>query len=180
MWAAVTARSHAVTKIFPFGSGSNEFMLYGTVKYTSKTGQDSGKEWAARAELVEDASGELKFKFYQVYLVRLGDISGSLILPCFYAPANIIAGYGRTGLLSGLKELFDLFDLFELLGKIDEQRPDLVACLNAVPVSDTFKSLERDLITTITPAAVLIRRRVRFCLDTTDQYTLFWMHCTCL
>ncbi|KIH94337.1 hypothetical protein SPBR_06224 [Sporothrix brasiliensis 5110] len=68
MWAAVAARSHAVSKIFPFGSGSNEFMLYGTVKYTSKTGQDSGKEWAAHAELVEDASGDLKLQFYQVYL----------------------------------------------------------------------------------------------------------------
>ncbi|CAK7208471.1 hypothetical protein SEUCBS140593_000183 [Sporothrix eucalyptigena] len=68
MWAAVASRKHSVSKIFPFGSGSNEFMLYGNVKYTAKTGQDSEKEWAARAELVEDASGELKFKFYQVYL----------------------------------------------------------------------------------------------------------------
>ena len=78
MWAAVAARSHAVSKIFPFGSGSNEFMLYGTVKYTAKTGQESGKEWAARAELVEDASGELKFKVYQVYLVRHGSVFKSL------------------------------------------------------------------------------------------------------
>lgn len=69
MWAAVATRKHSVSKIFPFGSGSNEFMLYGLVKYTAKTGQQSTKEWAGRAELVEDASGELKFKFYQVYLV---------------------------------------------------------------------------------------------------------------
>ncbi|CAK7221605.1 hypothetical protein SCUCBS95973_004555 [Sporothrix curviconia] len=68
LWAAVASRKHTVFKIFPFGSGSNEFMLYGHVKYTSKTGQDSEKEWAARAELADDANGELKFKFYQVYL----------------------------------------------------------------------------------------------------------------
>ncbi|CAK7228705.1 hypothetical protein SBRCBS47491_006996 [Sporothrix bragantina] len=68
MWAAVAARKHQVFKIFPFGSGSNEFMLYGHVKYTAKTGQESEKEWAARAELADDANGELKFKFYQVYL----------------------------------------------------------------------------------------------------------------
>ena len=36
MWAAVASRQHTINKIFPFGSGSNEAMLYGTVAYTLK------------------------------------------------------------------------------------------------------------------------------------------------
>ena len=36
MWAAVASRQHTINKIFPFGSGSNEVMLYGTVAYTLK------------------------------------------------------------------------------------------------------------------------------------------------
>jgi hypothetical protein len=36
MWAAVASRLHTPIKIFPFGSGSNEVMLYGTVAYTLK------------------------------------------------------------------------------------------------------------------------------------------------
>ena len=36
MWAAVASRLHDPIKIFPFGNGSNEVMLYGTVAYTLK------------------------------------------------------------------------------------------------------------------------------------------------
>ncbi|OAA65797.1 hypothetical protein SPI_02584 [Niveomyces insectorum RCEF 264] len=68
MWASVTSRHHTVTKIFPFGVDSQEYMLYGTVEYTSKTGHKSGKDWAARAVLEKVSSGQLKFKFYQVYI----------------------------------------------------------------------------------------------------------------
>lgn len=69
MWAAVASRKHSVAQIFAFGAGSLEFMLHGVVVYTAKTGQQSTKEWAARGQLAEDASGQLKFKSYQVYLV---------------------------------------------------------------------------------------------------------------
>ncbi len=39
MWAAVASRQHTIFKIFPFGSGSNEVMLYGTVAYALKDGK---------------------------------------------------------------------------------------------------------------------------------------------
>ncbi|EFX03935.1 hypothetical protein CMQ_863 [Grosmannia clavigera kw1407] len=67
MWSNVASRKHFVHKIFPFGSISNEFMLYGTVKYTTKAGDESEKEWAARAQLTE-TNGQWKHQFYQVYL----------------------------------------------------------------------------------------------------------------
>lgn len=39
LWTAVSSRQHTIIKIFPFGSGSNELMLYGTVAYTLKDGK---------------------------------------------------------------------------------------------------------------------------------------------
>lgn len=39
MWAVVASRLHTPIKIFPFGSGSEEVMLYGTVAYTLKDGR---------------------------------------------------------------------------------------------------------------------------------------------
>jgi hypothetical protein len=39
MWAVVASRLHTPIKIFPFGSGSEEVMLYGTVAYTLKDGK---------------------------------------------------------------------------------------------------------------------------------------------
>ncbi len=36
MWTVVASRLHTPIKIFPFGSGSSEVMLYGTVAYTLK------------------------------------------------------------------------------------------------------------------------------------------------
>lgn len=36
MWATVASRLHTPLKIFPFGSGSDEVMLFGTVAYTLK------------------------------------------------------------------------------------------------------------------------------------------------
>jgi len=41
MWAAVAARLHTPIKIFPFGNGSTQVMLYGTVAYTLKDGRKS-------------------------------------------------------------------------------------------------------------------------------------------
>jgi len=42
MWTAVASRLHSPLKVFPFGSGSNEVMLYGTVTYTLKDGRKAG------------------------------------------------------------------------------------------------------------------------------------------
>tara|TARA_R110002003_G_scaffold1005_3_gene21972 strand:+ start:7453 stop:7752 length:300 start_codon:yes stop_codon:yes gene_type:complete len=70
MWEKVSSRSHNPIKIFPFGSYSDEVMLYGTVKYGLKSGGESGLDWAARAKLVK-VDGKVKMEFYQVYLVSL-------------------------------------------------------------------------------------------------------------
>lgn len=68
MWEKVAKRSHDPTKIFSFGNGSNDVMLYGTVGYELKDGKSTTVDWAARAHFVEEG-GELKMDFYQVYLV---------------------------------------------------------------------------------------------------------------
>ncbi|CAF9940339.1 MAG: hypothetical protein ALECFALPRED_008524 [Alectoria fallacina] len=78
MWSAVSSRSHHPTKIFPFARVSEseaEVMLYGTVEYGFKEGGRDGKDWAARALLVNSGSegevgglGGWRLKFYQVYL----------------------------------------------------------------------------------------------------------------
>jgi hypothetical protein len=39
MWTTIASRLHTPHKIFPFGSGSNEVMLYGNVVYTLKDGR---------------------------------------------------------------------------------------------------------------------------------------------
>jgi hypothetical protein len=72
MWTHVSSRSHNPIKIFPFGSYSDEVMLYGTVKYGLKDGGEREVEWAARAKLVkegEEGEEKVKLSFYQVYLV---------------------------------------------------------------------------------------------------------------
>lgn len=79
MWSAVSSRSHHPIKIFPFApvaESETEVMLYGTVEYGLKEGGSDGKNWAARALLVNSGSeGEVgglagwRLKFYQVYLV---------------------------------------------------------------------------------------------------------------
>jgi len=66
MWTAVSARLHYPIKIFPFGSGSKEVMIYGTLDYTLKDGRKVEVEWAAKVELVQEA-GKWKMEFYQVY-----------------------------------------------------------------------------------------------------------------
>ena len=71
MWEKVASRKHKAIKIFPFGTSSDEAMLYGTVQYGLKAGGESGLDWAARAHLVKDG-GRVKMDFYQVYLVSMG------------------------------------------------------------------------------------------------------------
>ncbi|KAH7360576.1 hypothetical protein BKA65DRAFT_188723 [Rhexocercosporidium sp. MPI-PUGE-AT-0058] len=67
MWATVASRLHTPVKIFPFGSGADELMLFGTVKYELKDGRKAEVEWAARAKMAK-VDGEWKMGFYQVYL----------------------------------------------------------------------------------------------------------------
>eukprot|EP00388_Colpodella_angusta_P026010 GDKK01004252.1.p1 GENE.GDKK01004252.1~~GDKK01004252.1.p1 ORF type:complete len:145 (+),score=10.23 GDKK01004252.1:99-533(+) len=67
MWSAVASRLHSPTKVFPFGEGANEVMLYGTVAYVLKDGRKATVEWSARANLVKEGGG-WKMSFYQVYL----------------------------------------------------------------------------------------------------------------
>ncbi|WAO92398.1 Hypothetical protein NCS54_00990500 [Fusarium falciforme] len=69
MWEAVASRKHQLFQIFPFGKGSDEVMLYGTVALQLKNGGSAEIDWAARAELVRSAAGgNYRFKYYQVYL----------------------------------------------------------------------------------------------------------------
>ena len=68
MWEKVAKRSHKPVRIFPFGAGSDEVMLFGTVEYELKDGKKASVDWAARAHFAQE-DGELKMDFYQVYLV---------------------------------------------------------------------------------------------------------------
>jgi hypothetical protein len=68
MWEHVKSRKHTVHKVFPFGSASHEFMLYGTVNFSFKNDQKGEVDWAARAVL-SDREGTWRLSFYQVYLV---------------------------------------------------------------------------------------------------------------
>ncbi|KAJ3524177.1 hypothetical protein NM208_g12154 [Fusarium decemcellulare] len=69
MWDAVASRKHQIFKVFPFGTRSDEVMLYGTVALQLKNGGSAEIDWAGRAELVKAAvDGNYRFKFYQVYL----------------------------------------------------------------------------------------------------------------
>ncbi|KAH7358801.1 hypothetical protein B0T11DRAFT_341029 [Plectosphaerella cucumerina] len=68
-WQKVGKRTHSIDKIFPFGSNSNELMLYGTVAMESQEGSKGSLDWAARAIVSKDApDGKYRLKFYQVYL----------------------------------------------------------------------------------------------------------------
>ncbi|EPE36775.1 NTF2-like protein [Glarea lozoyensis ATCC 20868] len=67
MWEKVAARHHNPLKIFPFGSGSEELMLHGTVDYELKDGKKAKVDWAAKADMAKE-EGKWKMKFYQVYL----------------------------------------------------------------------------------------------------------------
>ncbi|KAK3068216.1 hypothetical protein LTR53_014403 [Teratosphaeriaceae sp. CCFEE 6253] len=69
MWEKVAKRSHKPEKIFAFGPGSDEVMLFGTVDYELKDGKKTTLDWSARAHLARE-EGELKMSFYQVYLAQ--------------------------------------------------------------------------------------------------------------
>ncbi|TGO87198.1 hypothetical protein BPOR_0243g00070 [Botrytis porri] len=67
MWEKVASRLHTAHKIFPFGKGSTEVMLFGVVAYGLKDGRKADVEWAGRAQMVQEG-GNWKLGFYQVYL----------------------------------------------------------------------------------------------------------------
>ncbi|KAF5556085.1 fungal specific transcription factor factor [Fusarium napiforme] len=69
MWEAVASRKHTLNKVYPFGAGSDEVMLHGSVALQLKNGGSAEIEWAGRAELEKTAAdGKYRLKFYQVYL----------------------------------------------------------------------------------------------------------------
>ena len=81
MWDKIVKRQHKPVKIFPFGqaSGNTEIMIYGTVDYTLKTGDEvKDVPWSARANMTEKEGGKMKMAYYQVYLVRT----------CFLIPSH--------------------------------------------------------------------------------------------
>jgi hypothetical protein len=82
MWDAVASRKHTLQKVYPFGSGSDEVMLYGSVALELKNGGSADIEWAGRAELDKSADGKYRLKFYQVYLVSLDIDWKGFILTC--------------------------------------------------------------------------------------------------
>lgn len=68
LWAGpVISRLHTLERIYAFGDDGMDVMLYGNVKYGLKNGKSVYVDWAGRAKLVEDG-GDIKMKFYQVYL----------------------------------------------------------------------------------------------------------------
>lgn len=72
LWSGpIVRRKHHLYKIFPFGPDSLEVMVYGKVEYGLKNGKEIEVQWAGRAVL-EEYQGGLRFRHYQVYLVRLG------------------------------------------------------------------------------------------------------------
>jgi hypothetical protein len=80
MWAKVESRKHRPTKIYPFGDGADEVMLYGVVEYVMKEGMRTvNVDWAARAVLVEDGEGVVRMSFYQVYLVSFCSTGASVV-----------------------------------------------------------------------------------------------------
>lgn len=88
-------------KIFPFGPGANECMLYGTVQYGLKAGGESGLDWAARAHLVKD-NGRVKMDFYQVYLVSTA-ASVRLVLTRVRTLALRVSSHVTTGCICDYK-----------------------------------------------------------------------------
>ncbi|KPM37663.1 hypothetical protein AK830_g8904 [Neonectria ditissima] len=69
MWSTVASRKHTIHKIFPFGNDATEVMIYGSVELGLRSGSTVYSEWAARAQLTKDeADGEWKMSFYQVYM----------------------------------------------------------------------------------------------------------------
>jgi hypothetical protein len=68
MWEKVAKRSHKPIQIYPFGAGSDDVMLHGTVDYVLKDDKKTSTSWGAKAHFTKE-DGELKMDFYQVFLV---------------------------------------------------------------------------------------------------------------
>lgn len=82
MWEKVRARKHAPEAVFPAtfrkgtdgdGDGDGDggemgYMLFGTVHYTLRTGEEKEMAWAGHARLREAAEGKLAYTYYRVYI----------------------------------------------------------------------------------------------------------------
>ena len=136
MWATITSRKHTIYKIFSFGPQSKEFMLYGHVKHTPETGKDIEKEWAGRVELAEDANGELKFKFYQVYVVRVARSEAAPIV--FLSLTDTLSGYRCPGFIDDLTKSFQ----DSCPAKVASRGPTSPPAAMHLPVINTFERIE--------------------------------------
>ena len=67
-WETIDSMHHSVEKVFAAGENGDEIMMYGHVTYKFKSVGEKELDWAARAKL-QVAGGNVKFTFYQVYLV---------------------------------------------------------------------------------------------------------------
>lgn len=63
-------RDHPVVKVFTFGSDDRELLALGEVEYRDDSAGTRKEEWAGRYTIVEDASGELKFKHVQILIAN--------------------------------------------------------------------------------------------------------------
>ncbi|KAK0630742.1 hypothetical protein B0T17DRAFT_229977 [Bombardia bombarda] len=113
MWDKVEARKHSVAKVFPAAGGFNddgvevegddndddvaEFMMFGSVAYRLKTGEEASVDWAAHAQLrrrkVEGGGcSPWVFAHYRVYLqsahpaLGVGKCSQMTGVECFIIP----------------------------------------------------------------------------------------------
>ncbi|TGO43522.1 hypothetical protein BOTNAR_3529g00010 [Botryotinia narcissicola] len=68
LFANVPHREHPVVRIFTFGSDDMNLMCYGTVGYKLSNDVINMQEWAARYEIVNTESGDLKFKYVQIII----------------------------------------------------------------------------------------------------------------
>jgi hypothetical protein len=59
LWVAVASRLHTVRKVFPFGSESDEVMIYGSVAYTLKDGRKADVGFSAALFRGEKVEGKL-------------------------------------------------------------------------------------------------------------------------
>jgi hypothetical protein len=74
MWEKVAARKHKPEKVFlssfgPDSAAGKEYMLFGSLVYEMKTGETQNVSWTGHA-IVEEVDGQLKYRYYRVYIQR--------------------------------------------------------------------------------------------------------------
>lgn len=70
-WEKVAKRKHVCKGIFPSATNpEEEVMTWGTLDYGFKDGSSKENiQFATRLQMAKDSKGQLKIKFYQVYIV---------------------------------------------------------------------------------------------------------------